>query len=99
MLRREYIIPAVRINEKVFRVLIIDTHLDKHSDHMNDGLVQRLVRHLNGERFLPMSSSKGYSYYTAKIKEGSYWYKLVWLHDDTFSYIGVITAFRDRRIK
>lgn len=99
MNRREYLIHPICVNGVLIKVLIIDTHLDKHSDHMNDQLVQVLVRKLHGEYFEPVKIQDTYQYFATVIWENGYWYRLVWLMEREARYIGVVTAFRDRRIK
>ena len=98
-MRREYDIAPLSINKIIVYKLIIDEHLDKHSDHVDDDIVKRLVRYLDGERFEPAKEANGFKYFTSTIKDNDKWYKLVWLLEDNSLYIGVIMAFRDRRIK
>jgi hypothetical protein len=38
-MRREYQIKELRINGKVINKVIIDEHVDKHVDHIDDSLV------------------------------------------------------------
>jgi hypothetical protein len=99
MMRREYDIDPVIVNEIVITKLIIDDHVDKHVDHINDDLIKKLIRSLNGETFIPAGERNGFQYFASVIKDGGQSYKLIWLLEDKALYIGVITAFRDRRIK
>jgi len=47
----------------------------------------------------PTGEKDGFKYFASTIKENGQAYKLIWLLEDSFLYIGVITAFKDRRIK
>ena len=96
-MRREYDIEP--LNKIIFSKLVIDGHLDKHSDHIDDELIKKLIRSLDGQRVDPAKEADGFKYFASTIKENNKWYKLVWLLEDNSLYIGVITAFRDRRIK
>lgn len=98
-MRREYDIKPLTINKLTITRLVIDNHLDKHSNHINDELVKILIRALDGQRFEPENESNGFKYFASRIKENDKWYKLVWLLENNSLYIGVITVFRDRRIK
>jgi hypothetical protein len=98
-MRREYDIEPITINSKSFSRLIIDNHVDKHSDHINDDLIKKLIRTLDNERLEPVKEVNGFQYFATTIKEVEGCYKLVWLLEDNSLYIGVITVFLDRRIK
>jgi hypothetical protein len=98
-MRREYDIEPVRVNGALISKLLIDEHVDKHADHINDDLIKKLIRYLDGEVFVPTAERNGFNYFATIIKEGTQCYKLVWLLENNFLYIGVITAFKDRRIK
>lgn len=79
--------------------MIVDDHIDKHADHIDDVLIKRLVTYLDGGRFEPTKENSGFQYFAFTVKDNNQWYKLVWLLEENSLYIGVITAFRDRRIK
>ena len=42
--------------------------------------------------------SEDFQYFVSEIAYNSKFYKMVWLLEDHKFYVGVITAFRDRRI-
>lgn len=98
-MRREYEIKSLLINNKVVEKLIVDPHVDKHSDHIDDELIKNIVTSLNGGQFCPVKEEDGFSYFATNIKYKKSWYRLIWLLEDNSLYIGVITAFKDRRIK
>lgn len=98
-MRREYEIPSLCINGLIITKLIIDDHVDKHSDHITDELIINLVRSLHMESQEPTGEKDGFKYFASTIKENGQAYKLIWLLEESFLYIGVITAFKDRRIK
>jgi hypothetical protein len=60
-MRREYDIEPVNINTRTIAKLIVDDHVDKHSDHINDDLIKKLVRSLDGQRFEPQKRLMGLS--------------------------------------
>ncbi len=67
---------------------MIDSHYEgKHSDHMSDKLILKLVRELDGRRELPETKTNQYSYFAT----------LIWLLEDHAIYIGVVNAYRDQR--
>jgi hypothetical protein len=99
MTRREYDIRPFLVNDIIISKLIIDLHVDKHSDHVSDDLVKKLICHLEGKILFPVSRQGKFEYFVSMIKLGKYFYKMVWLLEDHFSYIGILTVFIDRRIK
>ena len=98
-MRREYSIITIQINGRKFNKIIIDPHVDKHADHINDEIVIELVYKLKNKVFIPTSLQHEFDYYAAIIKLNDTHYKLVWLTSRTEDFIGIITAYRDRRIK
>jgi hypothetical protein len=98
-MRREYSINSILVNDISINRVIIDDHVDKHSDHIDDLVILRIVSNLNGQQFEEGAIRKnGYSYFATAIEDDGNWYKLIWLLEDNCFYIGVITLFRDRRI-
>ena len=79
--------------------MIIDPHVDKHADHITDELIKRMVYQLDGGLFYPEKELDGFSYFAALLQIEGLYYKLVWLLEKDYLYIGVATAYRDRRIK
>ena len=98
-MRREYQIKELRINGKVINKVIIDEHVDKHIDHIDDSLVLKIVTLLDGRDFTPIRNQDGFNYFATNINYESKCYKLVWLLENDYFYIGVITLFRDRRLE
>ncbi len=99
MMRREYEIDPLFVNGLLITKLIIDPHVDKHSDHVNDDLIKCIVRHLDKEKHVPAGENEGFKYFASTIRHGGQAYKLIWLLEESVLYLGIITAFRDRRIK
>ena len=87
------------MNDIIISKLIIDLHVDKHSDHVSDFLIKKLVVNLEGKIFFPVSRQGKFEYYISMIKLDKYFYKMVWLLEDHCSYVGILTVFIDRRIK
>lgn len=98
-MRREYSIDPITINGKIIKKLIIDPHVDKHADHISDDLIKKMVRQLDGGIFHSEKEFDGFSYFATILKLEGLYYKLVWLLEKDCLYIGVITAYRDRRVK
>ena len=99
VMRREYEINPIIVNGLSFKKLIIDPHVDKHSDHISDELIKVLIKYLDQEKHIPTGERGSYKYFASRIKHGERFYKLIWLLEENFLYLGVITAFKDRRIK
>jgi hypothetical protein len=103
VVKREYEIEPLVVNNRVISKLIIDSHVDshvdKHADHIDDELIKLVVRCLNGEVYLPIGEDNGFRYFATNLKYEEKWYKLVWLLERDDLYIGVITVYKDRRIK
>lgn len=97
-MRREYQVSDIMVNGVIISKVIIDPHVDKHTDHIDDELILELVRHLHLDKRIPVSVKSQYSYFATKIKHDGKWYKMVWLLEKDQLYVGVITVYRDRRI-
>ena len=98
-MRREYSIDPITINGKIIKKLVIDPHVDKHADHISDDLIKKMVRQLDGGVFHSEKELDGFSYFATILKVEGLYYRLVWLLEKSCLYIGVITAYRDRRGK
>lgn len=98
-MRREYDIEPLTINGRIIKKLVIDPHVDKHADHIDDELIKNIVTLLDCGDFSPAKIDDGFSYFAKKLKYQENWYKIIWLLEDESFYIGVITVFKDRRIK
>lgn len=98
--RRKYILDkAINVNDTYISEVIIDPHVDKHSDHINDDLILSLVMLLDGKAYKSKNSQDGFNYFASIIKFNNSAYRLVWLLEDHSFYIGVITAFKDKGVK
>jgi hypothetical protein len=95
MRRREYPISIV-INRRRIHKVIIDPHYEeKHADSINDTIILKLVKTLDGEIIEPDQESPPYAYFSRdKIELNGKFYKLVWLLEDDEIYIGVVNAYR-----
>lgn len=97
-LRRTHRIEPITINGIKVVQIIIDSHYEKkHSDHIDDALILKLVRKLDGRFELPETTTGVYSYFSTLVEYKSKQYRLIWLLEDNALYIGVVNAFRDRR--
>lgn len=98
-MRREHLIPHIKVNGIVIEKIIIDEHVDKHADHIDDFLILKIVAKLDSREFKSVKNQDEFEYFMTQIKYEEKWYKLVWLLQDGCFYIGVITLFRDRRME
>ncbi len=98
MERRAYKINAVTINRTNIEEIIIDSHIDKHSDHISDDLIIELVLELVHTEHIAEGVREKFQYFVSEISHNQKRYKMVWLLEDHKFYVGVITAFRDRRL-
>lgn len=95
--RREYDI-KIEVNGRLVLKVIIDPHYElKHTGSVDDELILKLVRLLDGGTFPPVETKKGFEYYvTDKLKVGGKFYKLIWLLEDYHLYIGIVNAHRSK---
>ena len=98
-MRRTYKIKALKINGKQINKLIVDPHVDKHQDHINDEKIKKIVASLDGGQYVPVKTEDGFQYFATNLYCEGKWYKLVWLLEERSVYIGILTLYRDRRIK
>ena len=99
MSRRLYLIKPLLINDQFFDQIVIDPHVDKHADHLNDELIIEIVRQLDNGEYGFSDRNGDFYYFVTFILYQENHYKLIWLHEGSLSYIGVVSLFRDRRIK
>ena len=64
---------------------------------MNDDLILKLVKELDGRRELPEARTDNYSYFTTLVEFEEKQYRLIWLLEENAIYIGVVNAYRNRR--
>lgn len=81
MARREYDIELILVNGLPITKLIIDSHVDKHSDHINDDLIKLIVRSLDRENHVPTGENEGFRYFASAIRYEGHAYKLIWLFE------------------
>lgn len=98
MNRREYDI-HITVNSRRIHKVIIDDHYEiKHKESINDELILRLVRLLDGGTYPVQDRDTPYEYFvTDGLKVDGKLYKLVWLLEDDQLYIGVLNAYRRRK--
>ena len=98
--RRTYNIDSITVNGvKVVQVVIDPHYEEKHHAYMNDELILKLVRELDGQRQLPDAKTDQYSYFATLIEFERRRYRLIWLLEDHAIYIGVVNVYRDQRSK
>ena len=98
MARFEFDITPITVNGRKIRRIIVDTHVRKHKD-ITDDLILDLVRQLDRSEQVPDDIKGSYEYFSSLLYVGLKKYRLVWLLEDGEIYIGVITAYRDKRKK
>ena len=98
--RRTYKIEPIVVNGIKIVQVVIDSHYEeKHQGHMNDSLILKLVKELDGRRELPEAKKGRYAYFATLVEHGERQYRLIWLLEDHAIYIGVVNAYRDKRRK
>jgi len=96
--QRIYKIEPIFVNGIKIVQVVIDPHYEeKHQDHMNDALILKLVKTLDGRYELPEAKTGRYAYFATLIEIGQKQYRLIWLLEDHAIYIGVVNAYRDGR--
>ncbi len=98
VLRKLISIEPIVINRRKVSAIVLDPHIKKHPD-LTDEVVIELVRLLAGTESDPVASENEFEYFVSYLKFGGKGYRLVWLLERGKVYIGVINAYRDRRIK
>ncbi len=98
MARREFKIRPIRINGKSIARVIIDDHVSKHQE-ITESLILSLVESLDGLHALPDDRKGPFEYFVVQVEILNKDYRLVWLLEDAQFYVGVITAFRDKKRK
>lgn len=96
MNRRELRIKPITVNGRRISKVIVDPHIDKHED-VTDDVILDLVRELDGAEQRPDETKTPFEYYVSKIEVYGRSYRLVWLLEDNQLYIGIVTAFRERK--
>jgi hypothetical protein len=94
--RTHRLIKSILVNKIIVSEIIIDPHVDKHLDHINDELILDLVMLLDQKEFSPVRNEDGFSYFVSKLAFKNKIYRLVWLQQEDYFYIGVLTAFKDK---
>lgn len=97
--RRHILKSGITVNNTFIKEVVIDPHVDKHSDHITDELILSLVGLLDGRTFLPVKVTSGFSYFVSRVLFAEKVYRLVWLQQQDQFYIGVVTAFKEKGVK
>lgn len=98
MPRLNFDISSITVNGRTIRQVIVDTHVRKHKD-ITDDVILDLVRQLDHSEQLPDDVKGPYEYFSSLLYLKKKQYRLVWLLEQTEIYIGIITAYRDKRKK
>ena len=79
MERREYSICPIKVNYVLISKVIIDPHFEfKHGDSINDDLILKLVKKLDGRIEIPEArDDEGFSYFATLIEHNERLYRLV----------------------
>lgn len=85
------------INDRMIQEVVIDSHVDKHSDHINDELILEIVQLLAKNEFEETDHDNGFTYFVSFVEHCFYFYRVVWLFECDMNYIGIITVFRDKK--
>ena len=95
MKRREYAV-HLTVNKRKISKVVIDPHYElKHSQSVDDSLIVKLVKKLDGGEFEPDEEVDGFEYYVSDgLELSGKRYKLVWLLEKNEIYIGIVNAYR-----
>lgn len=96
MNRHELKIRPITINGRRISKIIVDPHVEKHKD-ITDDVILDLVRELDGAEQQPDDTKPPFEYFVSLIQIYGRQYRIVWLLEDNQLYIGIITAFRERK--
>jgi len=67
--RRSYDIDPIHVNGTIVVRVVIDPHYEeKHLDHIDDSLLLKLVRKLDGRFELPEAKEDAYSYFATLVE-------------------------------
>jgi len=97
--RTHYLKNIITVNEISIDTVIIDSHVDKHSEHITDQLILSLVQLLDGKTFTAVKVQEGFSYYVSRVLFAENVYRLVWLQKEGQFYIGIVTSFKEKGAK
>lgn len=98
--RRKYTLnKRIKVNDILISEVIIDSHVDKHSDHITDELILSLVDLLDGKTYSATKVRDNFSYYISRVLLADKVYRLVWLQQKNEFYIGVVTSFKEKGVK
>ena len=93
--RRDYPI-SIKVNNKAIARVVIDSHYEaKHKDSVDDQIILKLVKLLDGKTFTPEAEKDGFLYFkTDPLTLDGLSYRLIWRLEGSEIYIGVINTFR-----
>lgn len=97
MARREFSV-RMTVNSREIHKVIIDSHYEaKHRSVIDDRLILRLVKSLDGGTYPVQDRTAPFEYFvTDRMELEGKLYKLVWLLEEDQLYIGVVNAYRRR---
>ena len=98
MERRKFRIKEITVNGRKISDVQVDEHAFDHKD-ISDSLIVELVLELDGVEQQPEDTKPPYEYFVNLVEVKGKQYRLVWCLEDKQLYVGVITAYRDKRRK
>jgi len=76
--RRKYKIKSITVNRRHIHEVIIDPHYeDKHGDSIDDQLILRLVKKLDGRLELPVERDGVFNYFVTLLELDGKQYRLI----------------------
>lgn len=98
MKRSEYEISITVNGLKIERVIIDPHYKERHSSVINDELILKLVKTLDGEYYDFVDEKLPFRYFVKDdVELDDKFYRLVWLIEEGELYIGIVNAFRSSK--
>lgn len=84
-------------NKWIFRI-VVDDHIKKHPE-ISDEIIKELVKGLAWDDFKSVKQDPPFSYFVSFGWVEDKHYRMVWLLEDKQDYIGIVTVFRDKKVR
>lgn len=96
--RYELSIGPLLINDRWIYRIVVDDHVKKHPEITNE-IIKELVKGLAWEKFESTKQATPYTYFAELRMFENKQYRVVWLVEDNQDFIGILTVFRDKKVR